>query len=67
MDNIETEGTGIVSSIGRVCDTDLSHQSRTNDLDLAKIPKAFTELNSRRMNYRIRRNFRGMKFSLNSK
>ena len=58
MDNIETEGTGIVSSIGRVCDTDLSHQSRTDDLDLAKISKAFTELNSRRMNYRICGNFR---------
>ena len=67
MDNIETEGTGIVSSIGRVCDTDLSHHNRTDDLDLAKILKAFTELNSRRMNYRICGNFCGMKFSLNSK
>ena len=52
MDNIETEGTGTISSIVRACDTDdVSHQNRTNDLDLAKIPKEFIELNSRRMNY----------------
>ena len=41
MDNIETEGTGTVSSVVRTCDTDVSHQNRTDDLDLAKIPKAF--------------------------
>ena len=35
----------------KACDTDVSHQRRTDDLDLAKIPKAFIELNSRRMNY----------------
>ena len=46
MDNIETEGTGTVSSIVRTCDTDVSHQNRSDDLDLAKIPKAFIELNS---------------------
>ena len=47
-DNIETEGTGTVSSIVRTCDTDVSHQNRSDDLqlDLAKIPKAFIELNS---------------------
>ena len=28
VDNIETEGTGIVSSIVRACDTDLSHQNK---------------------------------------
>ena len=33
MDIIETEGTGIVSSVVRACDTDL-HQNRTDDLDL---------------------------------
>ena len=27
------------------------NQNRTDDLDLAKIPIAFVELNSRRMNY----------------
>ena len=46
VDNIEIEGTGTVSSIVRTCDTDVSHQSRSDDLDLAKIPKAFIELNS---------------------
>ena len=51
MDNIKTEGTDTVSSVVRVSDTDVSHQNRTDDLDLAKIPKAFIELNSRRMNY----------------
>ena len=40
MDNIETEGTGTVSSIAKTCDTDVSHQNRTDNLDLAKIPKA---------------------------
>ena len=39
MDNIETEGTGTVSSIVRACDTHVSHQSRTDDMDLAKIPR----------------------------
>ena len=39
--NIETEGTGNVSSIVSACNTDASHQKRTDDLDLAKIPKAF--------------------------
>ena len=39
--NIETEGTGNVSSIVSACNTDASHQNRTDDLDLAKIPKAF--------------------------
>ena len=33
MDNIETEGTGTVSSIVRACDTDMSHQNRLDDLD----------------------------------
>ena len=41
MDNIETEGTGTFSSIVRTCNTDVSHQNRTYDLNLAKIPKAF--------------------------
>ena len=50
MGNIEAEGTGTVSIL-RVCDTDVSHQNRTDDLDLAKIPKAFIELSSRRINY----------------
>ena len=31
------EGTGIVSSIVRACDTDVSHHNKTDDLDLAKI------------------------------
>ena len=44
MNNFETEGTGTVSSIVRACDTDVSHQNRTADLDLAKIPKAFFAL-----------------------
>ena len=39
MDNIETEGTDTVSSIVRACDTHVSHQSRTDDMDLAKIPR----------------------------
>ena len=39
VDNIETKGIGIVSSIVRACDTHVSHQSRTDDLDLAKIPR----------------------------
>ena len=52
VDNIESEGTGTVSSNVRACDTDgMSHQNRTDYLDLVKIPKAFIELNSRRMNY----------------
>ena len=42
MDNIETEGTGTVGSFVRACDTDMSHQNRTNDLDLAKLLKAFS-------------------------
>ena len=37
------KGTGTVSSIVRACDTHLSHQSRTDDLDTAKIPKALSE------------------------
>ena len=44
VDNIEREGTGIVSNIVRACDTDVSHQkiqNRTDDLDLAKISKTF--------------------------
>ena len=45
MGNIEAECTGAVSSILRVCDTDVSHQNRTDDLDLAKIPKALILLN----------------------
>ena len=47
MDSIETEESGTVSSIIRACDTDhwsdVSHQIRTDDLDLAKIPKAFID------------------------
>ena len=44
MDNIATEGTGTISSIVRACNIDVSHQNRTDDLDLAKIPKAFFTL-----------------------
>ena len=44
---IETEDIGTASSIVQACDTDVSHQNRTDDLDLAKIPKGFIELNSR--------------------
>ena len=51
VNNNETEGTGIVSSDVRACDTDVSHQNRTDDLDSAIIPKAFTELNCRKYNY----------------
>ena len=51
MGNIEAEGTGTVSSILRVCDTNVSHQNKTDHLDLAKIPKAFIKLSSRRINY----------------
>ena len=47
VDNIETEGAGTVSRSVRACDTYVSYQNRTDDLDLAKIPKAFIELNSR--------------------
>ena len=50
LDNIK-KGTDIVSSVVRACDTDVLHQNRTDDLDFAKIPKAFIEINSRRMNY----------------
>ena len=41
MDNIETEGSGTISSIVTACDTNVSHQNRTDDLDLAKFPKHF--------------------------
>ena len=41
VNNIETEGTGNVSSIVSACNTDVSYQNRTDDLDLAKIPKPF--------------------------
>ena len=41
IDNIETEGTGTISGIVTACDTNVSHQNRTDDLDLAKIPKAY--------------------------
>ena len=51
MGNIETKVTGTVSSIVRACDTDASHQNRIDDLDLAKTPKAFIELYSRRVSY----------------
>ena len=51
MGNIETEVTGTVSSIVIACDTDVSHQNRIDDLDLARIPKAFIELNSRKVSY----------------
>ena len=33
-DNIETEGTSTVSIVVRTCDTDVSHQKRTDYLDL---------------------------------
>ena len=36
MDNIETESTGTVSGVVRACDTDVSHQNRTDDLNLAQ-------------------------------
>ena len=39
VDNIETKDTGTVSSIVKACDTHMSHQSRNDDLDLAKIPR----------------------------
>ena len=39
MDNIETEDTGTISSIVSMCDTDFSHQNRTDDLDIAQNPK----------------------------
>ena len=51
VDNIETEDTGTISSIVRACDTDVSQQNRTHNTNLAKIPKSFIEINSRRMNY----------------
>ena len=51
IDNIERDATGTVSSIVRACDTDVSHHNRIDDLNLAKIPKALIEINSRRMNY----------------
>ena len=51
VDNSETEGTGTLSSIVRACDTDVLYQNKTDNLDLAIIPKSFIELNSRRMNY----------------
>ena len=51
VDNIETEGTGTISSIVRAYDTDVSQQNRTHNTNLNKIPKAFIEINSRRINY----------------
>ena len=48
VDNIETEDTGTIRSIVRACDTNVSQQNRTH---LAKFPKAFIEINSKRMNY----------------
>ena len=45
VDNIERDGIGTVSSIVRAFDTDVSHQSRTNDLDLTKIAEALILLN----------------------
>ena len=32
VNNFETEGTDTVSCIVRACDTDVSHQNRTDDL-----------------------------------
>ena len=49
VNNIETEGIGPVSSIIRVCNTDVSHQNRIDDFYLAKFSKAFIELNAIRM------------------
>ena len=43
MDNIETEGTGTVICIVRAYDNRVSHQSKTDDLDLVKIPKALIQ------------------------
>ena len=51
VDDIGMGGTVTASSVVRACDTDVSHQNRTDDLDLAKIPKVFIELNFRRINY----------------
>ena len=48
---VETEDTGSVSSIVRVCNIDVSHQKRIDDFYLAKLPKAFIDINSIRMNY----------------
>ena len=45
MNNIETKDTDTVCSIAIACDTDVSHQNRTDDLDLAKISKAFIDIN----------------------
>ena len=33
-DNIETEGTSTISIVVRTCDFDVSHQNRTDGLDL---------------------------------
>ena len=34
---IEIEGSGTINSIVRACDTDVSHQNKTDDLDLTQI------------------------------
>ena len=49
VSNIVTEGT--LCNVVRACDTVVSDLNRTDNLDLVKIPKAFVELNSGRMNY----------------
>ena len=41
VNNIDAESTDTVSSIVRACDTDVSYQNRSDDLDLATIPKEF--------------------------
>ena len=39
VDNTETEDIDTVSSVIRVYDTDVSHQSKTDDFDLTKLLK----------------------------
>ena len=50
MDDIETEGTGAISSVVRAV-TLMCHIRINRTDDLAKILKAFIELNSRGINY----------------
>ena len=43
VNNIETEGTGTVICIVRAYDNHVSHQSKSDGLDLVKIPKALIQ------------------------
>ena len=40
-DNIETQGIGTVSRVVKACDTNVSHQNRTDDLDLVNFLKHY--------------------------